>query len=222
MFGTVGCLDRRWENVIVAEPEVVADSNNFSEVVSSGVVSQSREWVIETLLYCGIDIMISSSLSCRPVFLSPEQFSGESLFPLSSSVRFRQARPSVVPAAYASATAERESTTATCVLPAKLSTSFYEILGIPMGATSEEIKSAYRRLARVCHPDVAAIDRKTSSADEFMRIHAAYSTLSDPGKRAEYDRRFLRRQRTVGLYSTPSFSGYTGRNWETEIGRAHV
>ncbi|KAE8709498.1 Chaperone protein dnaJ 11 [Hibiscus syriacus] len=66
-------------------------------------------------------------------------------------------------------------------------TSLYQVLGIPIGASNQEIKSAYRRLARVCHPDVAAIDRKDSSADEFMEIHAAYSTLSDPEKRAVYD-----------------------------------
>lgn len=161
-------------------------------------------------------MIISSSISYRPAFLSPEHFSGESFVPSPSNVRFRQPKPSVIPAAFASATAERESTTATYVLPRKLSTSFYEVLGIPTGATGEEIKSAYRRLARVFHPDVASIDRKTSSADEFMRIHTAYSTLSDPNKRAEYDRRFLRRQRTVGLYSTSGFSGYSGRNWETD------
>lgn len=161
--------------------------------------------------------MISSAASCRrPAFMSPELFSGESFAPPPSNVRFRQTKPSVITAAFASATAERESATATYVLPQKLSSSFYEILGIPTRATGDEIKSAYRRLARVFHPDVASIDRKNSSADEFMRIHAAYSTLSDPNKRAEYDRRFLRRQRTVGLYSTPSFSGYSGRNWETD------
>ncbi|MCD9640417.1 hypothetical protein HAX54_025710 [Datura stramonium] len=104
--------------------------------------------------------------------------------------------------------------------------SFYEILGIPMGATIQEIKAAYRRLARVCHPDVASIDQKDSSADDFMKIHAAYSTLSDPDKRADYDRRLFRRRRSINLYSggcSPSapsamsgFKGYTPRNWETD------
>lgn len=140
-------------------------------------------------------------ISCGAVFFSPAKFTGESLFPLAPSyVRFRQSKP--ISAAFVFATAERKST------------SFYEILKAPMGATTGEIKTAYRRLARVCHPDVAEIDRKYSSADEFMRIHAAYATLSDPVKRAEYDRTFLRKQRT--LFSTPRFPGYAGRNWETE------
>jgi DnaJ-class molecular chaperone len=72
-------------------------------------------------------------------------------------------------------------------------TSLYEILGIASASSDQEIKAAYRRLARVSHPDVAAIDRKDSSADEFMKIHAAYSTLLDPEKRASYDRSLFRR-----------------------------
>ncbi|MQL76391.1 hypothetical protein Taro_008791 [Colocasia esculenta] len=67
--------------------------------------------------------------------------------------------------------------------------SLYDVLGVSRCATSQEIKAAFRRLARERHPDVAAAGRKGASAEEFMRIHAAYSTLSDPEKRAEYDRR---------------------------------
>ncbi|KAE8655029.1 Chaperone protein dnaJ 11 [Hibiscus syriacus] len=94
-------------------------------------------------------------------------------------------------------------------------TSLYEVLGISVGASSQEIKAAYRRLARVFHPDVVAIDLKDSSADEFMKIHAAYSTLSDPEKRAVYDSKLTWRcQRPLTLDS--SFSGYTGRSWETD------
>nr|GMC93385.1 chaperone protein DnaJ 11, chloroplastic-like [Ipomoea batatas] len=99
-------------------------------------------------------------------------------------------------------------------------TSFYEILGIPVGATSEEIKAAYRRLARVCHPDVAGSRRKDASGDEFMKIHTAYSTLSDPDKRADYDRQLFLRRRSVNLYSSPTmssrFTGNSRRNWETD------
>ncbi|KVI02930.1 chaperone protein dnaJ 11, chloroplastic-like [Cynara cardunculus var. scolymus] len=95
--------------------------------------------------------------------------------------------------------------------------SLYEILGISMGATEGEIKTAYRRLARISHPDV-----KDSSGEEFMKIHAAYSTLSDPGKRADYDRRLFRTHRSRSYSSVrPSssyngFNGYSGRNWETD------
>ncbi|MQM10418.1 hypothetical protein Taro_043314, partial [Colocasia esculenta] len=50
---------------------------------------------------------------------------------------------------------------------------------------------AYRRLARACHPDAAGGRREGASADEFMRVHAAYATLSEPNKRAEYDRQMV-------------------------------
>ncbi|KAG9139643.1 hypothetical protein Leryth_018273 [Lithospermum erythrorhizon] len=76
------------------------------------------------------------------------------------------------------------------------SSTFYDLLGVPIGASNEQLKSAYRKLARVCHPDVAP---KDTSAEEFMNIHTAYSTLLDPEKRAEYDRRMVwsRRRFTV-------------------------
>ncbi|KAI4327735.1 hypothetical protein L6164_020160 [Bauhinia variegata] len=94
-------------------------------------------------------------------------------------------------------------------------TSLYEILSIPAAASNQEIKAAYRRLARVCHPDVATMDQKHSSANEFMKIHAAYSTLSDPEKRADYDRRLFTRHQPP-LTTASRFSGYTCRNWETD------
>ncbi|CAF2067582.1 unnamed protein product [Brassica napus] len=92
--------------------------------------------------------------------------------------------------------------------------SLYELLEVPLGATSQDIKSAYRRLARICHPDVAGTDR-TTSADEFMKIHAAYCTLSDPEKRSVYDRRMLRRSRPLTVGNS-GMGSYVGRNWETD------
>ncbi|KAG5010683.1 hypothetical protein JHK87_019198 [Glycine soja] len=72
----------------------------------------------------------------------------------------------------------------------------YGILSIPVGASNQEIKAAYRRLAKVCHPDMAAIDQKNSSADEFMKIHTTYFTFSDPNKRANYDQNLFWQQRS--------------------------
>ncbi|KAL0314567.1 UNVERIFIED_CONTAM: Chaperone protein dnaJ 11, chloroplastic [Sesamum angustifolium] len=78
----------------------------------------------------------------------------------------------------------------------------YEVLGIQTGATCQEIKSAYRNLARVLHPDVAPKygDDGASSADEFMRVHAAYATLSDPDKRAVYDKSLFLRRRSAAAF----------------------
>jgi len=101
--------------------------------------------------------------------------------------------------------------------------SLYEVLGIPMSASCHEIKAAYRRLARMCHPDVVAFNQKETSANEFIKIHAAYSTLSDPDKRASYDREIYRyRPRPYASSSAAmatamsGFSGYASRNWETD------
>jgi molecular chaperone DnaJ len=63
---------------------------------------------------------------------------------------------------------------------------YYEILGVPRDATSEEIKRAYRRLARECHPDVNPGD--ASAEARFKEVAAAYEVLSDPQKRSRYDR----------------------------------
>lgn len=99
--------------------------------------------------------------------------------------------------------------------------SFYEVLGLPMNTTSHEIKAAYRKLARTCHPDAVSMNQKEMSASEFIKIHAAYSTLSDPGKRERYDRDLYRNRRPFGSSSARSAtmaaaSGYTSRNWETD------
>ena len=62
---------------------------------------------------------------------------------------------------------------------------YYEILGVPRDASSEDLKSAFRRLARQYHPDV----NKSEDAEErFKEINEAYGVLSDADKRAAYDR----------------------------------
>ncbi|MBO0823125.1 MAG: restriction endonuclease [Actinobacteria bacterium] len=58
----------------------------------------------------------------------------------------------------------------------------YEVLGVPKTATAAEIESAYRRLARKTHPDVGG------TSPLFRSVQEAYETLSDPARRAEYDR----------------------------------
>ena len=61
----------------------------------------------------------------------------------------------------------------------------YKRLGVTAKASQKEIRSAYRRLARDKHPDVS---KSPDSAAQFARITEAYKVLSDPGKRAIYDR----------------------------------
>lgn len=62
----------------------------------------------------------------------------------------------------------------------------YDILEVPEDASVEEIKTAFRKLAKKYHPDVAEID-KDGATEAFKKISAAYDVLSNPAKRAMYD-----------------------------------
>src|SRR5437588_12663829 len=63
---------------------------------------------------------------------------------------------------------------------------FYKILGAKKDAKPEEIKKAYRRLARKHHPDVNPGDK--AAEDRFKQMSEAFDVLSDPKKRKVYDR----------------------------------
>ena len=63
-------------------------------------------------------------------------------------------------------------------------TDYYKVLGVDRKASQEDIKKAYRKLARKYHPDT----NKEAGGDRFKRISEAYDTLSDPDKRKKYDR----------------------------------
>src|SRR5277367_4488103 len=62
----------------------------------------------------------------------------------------------------------------------------YQILGVSKSATAEEIKSAYRKLAKKLHPDVN--QGRKDAEQKFKDVTAAYDLLSDKAKRARFDR----------------------------------
>ena len=61
---------------------------------------------------------------------------------------------------------------------------YYEVMGVQRGATQDEIKRAYRKLARKFHPDVS---KEANAEDRFKELQEAYEVLKDPEKRAAYD-----------------------------------
>jgi curved DNA-binding protein len=63
---------------------------------------------------------------------------------------------------------------------------YYKTLGINRGASAEEIRKAYKKLARKYHPDVRPGDK--DAADQFKKVQQAYSVLGDADKRVQYDR----------------------------------
>lgn len=64
---------------------------------------------------------------------------------------------------------------------------YYEVLGVPRNASQEDIKKAYRRLARRYHPDLHTGPRKTQMEQKFKELNAAHEVLSDPETRKKYD-----------------------------------
>jgi molecular chaperone DnaJ len=63
---------------------------------------------------------------------------------------------------------------------------YYEVLGVSKGASDDEIKKAFRKLARKYHPDVNR-DNPKEAEEKFKEINEAYEVLSDAGRRAQYD-----------------------------------
>src|SRR5690349_17428863 len=79
---------------------------------------------------------------------------------------------------------------------------YYKVLGVPRDAKPEDMKKAYRRLARKFHPDVNPGDPKAE--ERFKQISEAFDVLSDPKKRAVYDRYgYYSDQMPAGSHASP-------------------
>ena len=82
---------------------------------------------------------------------------------------------------------------------------YYEVLGVTRSASADDIKNAFRNLARKYHPDV---NKAEDAEEKFKEINEAYGVLSDPDKRAAYDRYGFQGVNTNGMpdYSTMDLS----------------
>jgi len=88
---------------------------------------------------------------------------------------------------------------------------YYEVLGVPKTATPDEVKQAYRRLARQYHPDVAKENPKAAE-EKFKELSEAYEVLADEGKRRHYNQ--------LGFSGVETDFGPGGFTWQnfTHVG----
>jgi len=82
-------------------------------------------------------------------------------------------------------------------------TDYYKVLGAPFHANAEEIKRAYRQLAKRYHPDVNPDDK---AEEKFKELNEAHEVLSDPIKRRTYDSLYINRFTSSQTYTAPQSS----------------
>lgn len=87
---------------------------------------------------------------------------------------------------------------------------YYETLGVPKTASDAEIKSAFRKLARQYHPDMAKARDKATAEEKFKQINEAYEVLSDPAKRQKYDQLGADWNQPGGFQPPPGGRGFPG------------
>ncbi|GMN59900.1 hypothetical protein TIFTF001_028993 [Ficus carica] len=160
---------------------------------------------------------MAPTLTLPNLFFSPESFllsprPGGGASPSSSSASPRLPSPTTVRAFTATETATRRRTN-----------SLYEVLRVKRNASATEIKTAYRSLAKLYHPDASL---ESESESDFIALHNAYATLSDPAARATYDlslgRPYYSTMAATSPYSSSSPASafgsgfYSTRRWETD------
>ncbi|CAH8381520.1 unnamed protein product [Eruca vesicaria subsp. sativa] len=148
--------------------------------------------------------------------------SGTLIYSASNSLRFKPTKLHNKNARFSTTgtTSFRASTQTLNAEPAvtesvrRRASSLYELLSVDETASLTEIKTAYRSLAKVHHPDASESDGR-----DFMEIHKAYATLADPMTRANYDSTLGARRRRVHAGSSMGRTSRVypmTRRWETD------
>ena len=103
---------------------------------------------------------------------------------------------------------------------ATTSRDFYQVLGVARTASADDIKKAYRRLARQYHPDLHSGAKKSEMEKKFKELNEAHEVLSDPDKRKKYDQYGAQWEQAEAFEEARRQSGAEGFSWQTSGGGA--
>ncbi|RLN34219.1 chaperone protein DnaJ 2-like [Panicum miliaceum] len=97
---------------------------------------------------------------------------------------------------------------------------YYKVLSLEHSAAvgAEEIRRAYRRLARRYHPDVCPPSRRAESTERFLELRRAYETLADPAQRVRYDAEMRAGGEEDGEAARPGGVEFPRDVWEAQLG----
>ncbi len=95
---------------------------------------------------------------------------------------------------------------------------FYQILGVSRSASADDIKKAYRRLARQYHPDMHSGAKKAEMEKKFKELNEAHEVLSDPDKRKKYDQYGEQWEQAEAYEKARQQAGAQGFNWQQQPG----
>lgn len=90
---------------------------------------------------------------------------------------------------------------------------YYQVLGVERSASDEQIKAAYRKLARKHHPDLHQGEDKKAAEERFKEINEAYEVLGDPEKRSKYDQLGTGFRHGQEWQPPPGSNGYHYYTW---------
>jgi DnaJ-class molecular chaperone len=97
---------------------------------------------------------------------------------------------------------------------------FYHVLGVNRTASADDIKKAYRRLARQYHPDLHSGAKKSEMEKKFKELNEAHEVLSDPDKRKKYDRYGAQWEQAEAYEKARQQARDQGFNWQQTGGEA--
>lgn len=92
------------------------------------------------------------------------------------------------------------------------SADFYQLLGLPYGASAQEVRRAYRDLSKLYHPDTTELESAIATI-KFQALNEAYATLSNPEKRLAYDYK-IGYSRISVMQPLPAHQGNTPKDYD--------